>query len=40
MTKSAMPRLLMLNANHPFIFLIREKSTGSILFMGRINDPR
>jgi|SaaInlStandDraft_4_1057021.scaffolds.fasta_scaffold00073_24 serpin B len=26
-------------ANHPFIFLIQEKSTGSILFMGKVNDP-
>ncbi|MEI6810088.1 MAG: serpin family protein [bacterium] len=26
-------------ADHPFVFLIQEKGTGSILFAGRITDP-
>ena len=26
-------------ADHPFIFIIQQKETGNILFMGRINNP-
>lgn len=26
-------------ADHPFIFLIEESSTGNILFLGRVIDP-
>jgi serpin B len=26
-------------ADHPFAFLIRERETGSVLFMGRVADP-
>lgn len=28
-----------LRADHPFIFLIQEKNTGNILFLGRVVDP-
>lgn len=38
--KAAMPsRVPVFCADHPFIFLIREKRTGSILFAGRLADP-
>jgi serpin B len=27
-------------ADHPFIFLLRQKSSGAILFMGRVMKPK
>jgi len=27
-------------ADHPFVFIIRDKNVGSILFIGRVIDPR
>ncbi len=39
-TDTAMPQTEVFIADHPFIFLIRDQLTGSILFMGRIEDPR
>jgi serpin B len=40
METKAMPvRLPIFRADHPFVFLIRENRTGSILFAGRLVDP-
>jgi len=38
--KSAGPREVpVFKADHPFLFFIRDKETGTILFMGRVEDP-
>jgi serpin B len=40
MSMSVAPRPIpVFNANHPFIFVIRDEATGAILFMGKIMDP-
>jgi len=33
------PAVPSFNADHPFIFLIQERETGNILFMGKVLDP-
>jgi len=35
-----MPSLEAFDADHPFVYLIRDTKTGVILFMGRVQDPR
>ncbi|HYX09808.1 MAG TPA: serpin family protein [Bacteroidales bacterium] len=40
--KSAMteePEPVTFKADHPFLFVIRERSTGCIIFMGKLSDP-
>jgi serine protease inhibitor len=38
-TTSVDPSLIIFNMDHPFIYIIRETITNSIIFMGRVNDP-
>lgn len=35
----SIPDIELFRANHPFIFIIQEKETGNILFLGRVSDP-
>ena len=41
MAKSALPArpIPEFRADHPFLFLIRDNATGTILFFGRVMDP-
>jgi serpin B len=40
MTKGVSPIQQIFRADHPFLFLIRDNTTGNILFLGRVVDPR
>ena len=33
------PQTPIFKADHPFIFIIQQKETGNILFMGRVSNP-
>ena len=35
---TAEPRVF--NADHPFLFMIRDQVSGAILFLGRLNHPK
>lgn len=37
---TSMPMVKEFRANHPFMFIIQERETGNILFLGRVMDPR
>ncbi len=39
MQVTSAPRYKIFRANHPFIFIIQERKTGSILFIGRVVNP-
>jgi len=34
------PEKTVFNADHPFIYIIKDNTTGSILFMGEVQDPQ
>lgn len=38
--ETAMPIVTEFRADHPFTFIIQERSTSEILFMGKVNNPK
>ena len=40
MVDTAMPLITTININRPFLYFIRETTTGTIVFMGQVADPR
>ena len=39
LSQTAYPTLFVFHADHPFLFMIRDNRSGSILFMGRLMNP-
>jgi serpin B len=39
MSRAAVARPRVVRADHPFLFLIRERKAGSVLFLGRLAEP-
>ena len=38
-SKQVAPRPVTFNANHPFLFFLRDDRTGAVLFAGRLSNP-
>lgn len=38
-TEAAPPPTPVFQADHPFAWAVRDKSTGALLFVGRVDDP-
>jgi len=38
-TIAPLPEIVSFEADHPFLFLVREKRTGAILLLGRVANP-